>query len=265
MSPGGARLAGVGRRRRGCRAPLEQGAGREHRGTSDHRLPPSAPRGQEAPCRHFLGDVFTSGTLRAGAPMDDSFARYLAKVLAAKHGFSPGTVPEAGRLASAADFVLTRSNGLTLSVVCIVDAERDPSRRFGIGRDELIEIGKACRAKYSGTVSGAKMPSVIEIVEVRSSVTDEDRERLKPLRSRTGAVCPIAARAEARRGCETRGPARLSRRTRRFRPGGAPASPGLSLIAADPRHLVRCAQGELRHLRHVQRHPSHGLLPDTSG
>jgi len=73
-------------------------------------------------------------------------------------------------------------------VVCIVDPGRGPSRRFGIGRDELIEIGKACRARYSGTVSGAKMPSVIEIVEVRSSVTDEDRERLKPLRSRTGAV-----------------------------------------------------------------------------
>ena len=120
--------------------------------------------------------------------MDDSFARYLAKVLAAKHGFSPGTVPEAGRLAGAADFVLTKLDGLTCSVVCIVDAERDPSRRFGLGRDELIAIGKTCRAKYSGTVNGAKMPAIIEIVEVRSPVTDEDRERLKPLRSRLGAI-----------------------------------------------------------------------------
>jgi rhomboid protease GluP len=119
--------------------------------------------------------------------MDDSFARYLAKVLVAKHGFSLGTVPEAARLASAGDFVLTKSDGLTFSVVCIVDAEHDPSRRFGLARDELMEIGKACRAKYSGTVNGAKMPAIIEIVEVRSSVTADDRERLKPLRSRWGA------------------------------------------------------------------------------
>ena len=135
-----------------------------------------------ARCEHGRGSV------RVGDSMDDSFAAYLAKVLAAKHGFSPGTVPEAGRLAGAADFVLTKLDGLTCSVVCIVDAERDPSRRFGLGRDELIAIGKTCRAKYSGTVNGAKMPAIIEIVEILSSVTDEDRERLKPLRSRLGAV-----------------------------------------------------------------------------
>jgi hypothetical protein len=92
--------------------------------------------------------------------MDDSFARYLANVLTAKYGFAAGTVPEAEKLASGgADFVLTRSDGLTFSAVCIVDAERDPSRRFSLTRGELIEIGKACRAKYSGRLSGAKMPA----------------------------------------------------------------------------------------------------------
>jgi rhomboid protease GluP len=120
--------------------------------------------------------------------MDDSFARYLAKTLVVKHGYSEGTVPEAAKLAGACDLVLTKVDGLTFSAICIVDAERDPSRRFGLSRDELLEIGKACRARYAGRVNGAKMPATVEIVEVRGSVTSADQERLKPLRSRLGTV-----------------------------------------------------------------------------
>jgi rhomboid protease GluP len=120
--------------------------------------------------------------------MDESFARYLAKVLIAKQGFAEGTVPEAEKLAGVADIVLTKSDGLTFSIVCIVDAERDSARRFDLPRDVLLEIGKACRANYSGRINGAKMPATIEIIEVRHWVTTPDRERLRPLRSRLGTV-----------------------------------------------------------------------------
>ena len=128
-----------------------------------------------------------------GGTMDDSFARYVAKYLMAKQGYAEGTVPEAQKLAAACDIVLTKADGVTFSAVCIVDAERDPSRRFGLDRDEVLAIGKACRARYAGTVNGAKMPASIEIVEVRESVTAEDRQRLEPLRSRFGTIVAALA------------------------------------------------------------------------
>lgn len=120
--------------------------------------------------------------------MDNSFARYLAKVLVAKSGYVEGSPPGTEELAAASDIVLTKADGLTFSVVCIVDAEQDPSRRFGLARQKLREIGEVCRKRYAGTVSGSRMPAIIEIVEVRSPATPEDRERLKPLRSRFGTV-----------------------------------------------------------------------------
>jgi rhomboid protease GluP len=123
-----------------------------------------------------------------GSAGADSFARYLAKVLVAKHGYREGTVPEAEGLARKSELVLTKADGITISLICIVDAERDPSRRFGLERGEVIAIAKACRDKYSGTVNGQKMPAIVEIIEVRSAVTEEDKQRLKPLRSRIGAA-----------------------------------------------------------------------------
>lgn len=124
--------------------------------------------------------------------MDASFARYLAKVLIARHGFSEGCVLEAQKLASTSQIVLTKSDGLTFSVVCIVDAERDSSRRFDLTRRDVVDIGKACRAKYSGRINSARMPATIEIIEVRPSVTAADRERLKPLRARLGGAVVMA-------------------------------------------------------------------------
>jgi rhomboid protease GluP len=120
--------------------------------------------------------------------MGGSFARYLAKALVAKSGFSEGPVPGTEELAAASDIVLTKGDGLTFCVVCIVDAEQDPSRRFRLDRQKLREIGQRCRARYAGAINGTRMPAAIEIIEVRPSVTPEDRERLKPLRSRLGTV-----------------------------------------------------------------------------
>src|SRR5438105_4241159 len=108
---------------------------------------------------------------RLAMPAPDSFARYLAQVLVAQRGFAEGTVPEAQKLAAAADIVLTKSDGMSISIFCIVDAERDPSRRFGLEFPQVLEIARACRAKYAGRTGSTKMPAVAEIVEVRQAVT----------------------------------------------------------------------------------------------
>jgi rhomboid protease GluP len=118
----------------------------------------------------------------------ESFARYLAKLLVVKQGYTEGTVPEAQKLAGASDILLTKTDGMTFSAICIIDAERDSSRRFGLPCREVVEIAKACRARYAGRVNRAKMPATIEIIEVRKSVRAEDWQRLKPLRARVGAV-----------------------------------------------------------------------------
>lgn len=103
----------------------------------------------------------------------------LAKEFIAKQGYVAGTVDEAAPLIDACDFILTKQDGLSFSLVCIVDAESDAARRFEFAKDAAKEILAVCCARYSGTITGAKMPAVLVIVEVRPSVTDEDRKRLR--------------------------------------------------------------------------------------
>lgn len=123
-----------------------------------------------------------------GAIRSDSFARYLANLLVAGEGYGHGAVEEAAQLAAASDFILTKTDGMSISIVCIVDAEADADRRFGLDRAATLEVAKVCRDKYAGTINGAKMPAVVEIIEVRRSVSDGDLQRLKPIRSRMGSV-----------------------------------------------------------------------------
>ncbi|MCY1017657.1 rhomboid family intramembrane serine protease [Pyxidicoccus sp. MSG2] len=111
-----------------------------------------------------------------------SFARYLARRLVAEQGFQEGPVPEAEELAAASDVVLTYSDGMSAVMVCIVDREREPSRRFGLDVAALERIGKAC-LKYTGTVSGTKLPVGLQVIEVGGGpLTDEDRKRLEQYR-----------------------------------------------------------------------------------
>ncbi|MFY2556256.1 rhomboid family intramembrane serine protease [Corallococcus terminator] len=115
-------------------------------------------------------------------PAAPSFAEYLARRLMADKGFEPGTHPEAAELVDAADAVLTYSDGYSCVIVCIVDREREPSRRFALETSVLERVGKAC-LHYSGTVSGTKLPVGLQFIEVgRGPVTLEDRERLERLR-----------------------------------------------------------------------------------
>lgn len=133
----------------------------------------SPPTSEQAPA----ADVSTGGV-----PAAPSFAEYLARRLMVDKGFEPGTHPEAAELVDVSDAVLTYSDGYSCVIVCIVDREREPSRRFTLDATVLERVGKAC-LHYSGTVSGTKLPVGLQFIEVgRGPVTSEDRERLERLR-----------------------------------------------------------------------------------
>ncbi len=118
-----------------------------------------------------------------GETRQESFAAYLAKALIAKKGYRPGTVPEAHELFEHCDAVLTRSDGLTLAIVAIVDRQSDPSRRFGLTKEALQKIGTEC-LRYTGRAGGRKLPVSIEVIEAGAAqVPPEDIERLAPLKS----------------------------------------------------------------------------------
>jgi rhomboid protease GluP len=92
-------------------------------------------------------------------------------------------VVEATPLLSACDAVLTRSDGVSFLMVCVVDAERDTSRRFGLDKAALHALAKACQDHYCAPVYGGVKTAVgIEILEVRQQVADADRARLAELR-----------------------------------------------------------------------------------
>ncbi len=116
---------------------------------------------------------------------EQSFASYLAKALIAKKGYRPGTVPEAHALFAHCDAVLTLADGLTLTIVAVVDRGADPSRRFGLGKEDLDRIGMDC-SRYVGRAGGWKLPVHITIVEAGGApISAEDRIRLGALKSRS--------------------------------------------------------------------------------
>jgi len=119
-----------------------------------------------------------------------SFAAYLAKYYIGRKGFSAGTVPEAAALAQACDIVLTRSDGVTLQIICIVDREANPQKAFGLSREALQQIGEQC-LKYTGKVSGTQMPVTFQIMEIAAGpAAGQDRARLAALR-RTSAFAKV--------------------------------------------------------------------------
>ena len=127
-----------------------------------------------------------------------TFAEYLARYYTGRKGFEPVAVPEAAALAQACDIVLTRHDGVSIQMVCIVDREANPRKAFGMAPDALRQIGEKC-LKYSGTVSGQKMPVVIHVIEVAAGpATDEERARLAALRraSPFAKVQPMAWRLD---------------------------------------------------------------------
>lgn len=120
---------------------------------------------------------------KASAP--EPFAHYLARLTCVDRGYQPGTARQAAALAEACDLVLTYSDGMSFSILCIIDAERDPQRRFDLDRERVIEIGRACLA-FTGSMNGAKLPVGIRIVEIRDEITAADKQRLEGYHRRPG-------------------------------------------------------------------------------
>jgi rhomboid protease GluP len=118
----------------------------------------------------------------------ETFAQYFAKLQVAKKAFRPSEVPELEPLRTACDYVLTLSDGLVFSVMCIVDREADPDRRFDIHPRDLNEIGEQCR-KYCGRINFSRAPLVFfELIEIGPGpFTDDDRKRLRSYNRMWGA------------------------------------------------------------------------------
>ncbi|SRR5258708_7168514 len=103
----------------------------------------------------------------------------MAKQFQAKKLYVLGTVPEASALTEASDIVLTRSDGMTFIVMCLIDRESNPGKRFSLSPETVRNIGKRC-LKYAGKVNRAQLPVVIQILEIGNKpIVEADRQRLK--------------------------------------------------------------------------------------
>lgn len=112
------------------------------------------------------------------APANESFAVYLAKQFIYKKGYKSIAVEEAAALVDECDIMLTNVNGMSLEMICIIDADSHPGKRFTMDAFAVLAIGAACQ-KYSGTIHSRKLPATIKIIEVGSNVDNAaERERL---------------------------------------------------------------------------------------
>ncbi|HKA72276.1 MAG TPA: rhomboid family intramembrane serine protease [Xanthobacteraceae bacterium] len=137
----------------------------------------------------------TQASADTDAPAPDTFCAYLAKQLIAKQGFDIGTVSEAAELAAHCDVILSRHDGYTLTIACLVDREANPGKTFDLSPDAVEAVGQAC-LKYSGQAYRAKMPLGIEIYEVGPVSPDDSQRQRLALYKRSGLfskVIPSAA------------------------------------------------------------------------
>jgi rhomboid protease GluP len=114
-------------------------------------------------------------------PLADSYCTYLAKQFIAKKGFEVAGIPEAQPLYQICEIVLTRSDGYSLGILCMVDREARPGASFRMSVDEFEAIGQAC-LKYTGRVNGQKMPVSITVMEVGPTSPEQIR-RLQAFKS----------------------------------------------------------------------------------
>ena len=61
--------------------------------------------------------------LRRAATSGQTFCTYLAKQFIAKRGFQHADIPETNGLFAVSDFVLTLSDGLMFTILCMIDRE----------------------------------------------------------------------------------------------------------------------------------------------
>ena len=122
----------------------------------------------------------------------------MVEQLSQAKGYELAVPPEAAPLRDACDAMLVRTDGMNVSLLLVVDADRDPKRHFGAPLALVERVGAACRAAYAGVANGARLPVFLEIVELRADVTEADVRRMRGLRKLTGVV--IAAYLIPREG-----------------------------------------------------------------
>ncbi len=104
----------------------------------------------------------------------DTYCTYLARQFLAKKGFEVARVPEVAALYRLCEIVLTRSDGYTFGILCMVDRDARPNATFPIDVEDLRAIGEAC-LKYAGKVNGRTMPVSITVMEVGPGSPDQPR------------------------------------------------------------------------------------------
>jgi rhomboid protease GluP len=113
---------------------------------------------------------------------DASFSMYLSKIYLANKGYKLGSVPEASAFSTASNIVLTRIDGLTCTIICVIDRETNPDDCFSMTAEAIKDIGRAC-LKYSGAVHRKKLPVDIRVIEISSDPpASNDIFRLKRLK-----------------------------------------------------------------------------------
>jgi rhomboid protease GluP len=106
-----------------------------------------------------------------------TFCARLANQFIAERDFQIAKIPEAMGLIAASDTVLTLSDGLSFTVLCMVDREAHPGKVFALSVDEVVAIGTTC-LKYGEKTDGTRLPVSIMILEAGPGST-EQRPRLK--------------------------------------------------------------------------------------
>jgi rhomboid protease GluP len=104
-----------------------------------------------------------SRTILPNAP--DTFCTYLARQLIAKKGYSTDIVAEAAPLAEHCDILLSRHDGFSLILLCLIDREANPGKTFSLTPEAITDIGRHCLT-HTGRIYYNKMPVSILVMEV---------------------------------------------------------------------------------------------------
>jgi rhomboid protease GluP len=109
------------------------------------------------------------------------FGLYFAQYHQAKNGFQLGAPPEAHELEEVSDYVLTLMDGFNLQILCIIDYEAHPDKKFELPLEKILEIGEKCKA-HTRRMYASKGYVFISLIELGDTSSPERRERLSRYR-----------------------------------------------------------------------------------
>jgi rhomboid protease GluP len=110
-------------------------------------------------------------------PINATFAQYIAQYYRSKIGYDLGGAPEVAPLAEASDCVLTLIDGFNVHILCIIDYDTNPNKRFDLQPETILEVAERCRI-YTGSVNWIRGSVFVSLVEIGYAPSPERRERL---------------------------------------------------------------------------------------